>query len=145
MWSGLFFFLFRVVGCDWVHLGRQPQTDLLYQPDDGWVWAIWWNDNWQGKPKYSAETRPPAILSPTNPKWLDLESNSGRRGGKPATNCLSYGTAYKANCVTSFAFTWLSLTVAATCKYTELLWCEDITYINSHKLSHNRRVLSSGI
>jgi hypothetical protein len=32
-------------------------------------------------------------LSTTNPTWPDLGSNPGRRGGKPATNRLSYGTA----------------------------------------------------
>jgi hypothetical protein len=32
-------------------------------------------------------------LSTTNPKWLHLRSNMGRRGGKPATNRLSYGRA----------------------------------------------------
>jgi hypothetical protein len=30
-------------------------------------------------------------LSTTNPTWLDPGSNPGRRGGKPATNCLGYG------------------------------------------------------
>jgi hypothetical protein len=32
-------------------------------------------------------------LSTTNPTWLDPGSNPGRRGGKPATNRLSYGAA----------------------------------------------------
>jgi hypothetical protein len=32
-------------------------------------------------------------LSTTNPTWPDLGSSLGRRGGKPATNRLSYGTA----------------------------------------------------
>jgi hypothetical protein len=32
-------------------------------------------------------------LSTTNPTWPDPGSNPGRRGGKPATNRLSYGTA----------------------------------------------------
>jgi hypothetical protein len=34
-----------------------------------------------------------ATLSTTNPTWPDLGSNSGHRGGKPATNRMSYGTA----------------------------------------------------
>jgi hypothetical protein len=29
-----------------------------------------------------------------NPTWLDLGLNPGRRGGKPATNRLSYGAAF---------------------------------------------------
>jgi hypothetical protein len=54
-----------------------------------WWWRIWWNEDWQGKPKYFEKTCPGAILSTTNPTW----PNPGRRGGKPATNCLSYGAA----------------------------------------------------
>jgi hypothetical protein len=39
------------------------------------------------------ENLPSATLSTTNPTWPDLGSNPGRRGGKPATNSLSYGMA----------------------------------------------------
>jgi hypothetical protein len=47
----------------------------------------------KGKPKYSKKTCPSATLSTTNLTWHDLGSNKGRRGGKPANNCLRYGTA----------------------------------------------------
>jgi hypothetical protein len=47
-----------------------------------------------GETEYSEKTFPSAILSTTNPTWPDLESNPGRRGGKPATNRLSYSTAF---------------------------------------------------
>jgi hypothetical protein len=43
----------------------------------------------KGKPKYSEKTCPSATLSTPNPTWPD----PGRRGGKPATNRLSYGAA----------------------------------------------------
>jgi hypothetical protein len=43
------------------------------------------------RPKYSEKTCPSATLSTTNPTWPDPGSNPGRRGGKPATNRLSYG------------------------------------------------------
>jgi hypothetical protein len=46
-----------------------------------------------GKPKYSEKTYPSDTLSTTNPIWLDLGMNPGRRGGKPATNRLSYGAS----------------------------------------------------
>jgi hypothetical protein len=46
-----------------------------------------------GEPKYSEKTCPSTTLSTTNPTWPDSGSNPGRRGGKPATNHLSYGTA----------------------------------------------------
>jgi hypothetical protein len=68
---------------------------IVPAPDDRWwwLWSSWWNENWQGKPKYSEKTSPSATLCTTNPTWPDLGSNPGRRGGKPATNHLSYGTA----------------------------------------------------
>jgi hypothetical protein len=62
-----------------------------------WVWSSRWNENWQGKTKYSEKTCPSATLSTTIPTWPDLGSNPGRRGGKPATNRLSYGTALLRN------------------------------------------------
>jgi hypothetical protein len=72
------------------HCGHQ----LAYCTSPGWLWwwRNWWNDDWQGKPKYSEKTCPNASLSTTNPTCCP-EANPGRRGGKPATNRLSYGTA----------------------------------------------------
>jgi hypothetical protein len=62
---------------------------------DNWWWRVCssrWND-WQGTPKYSEKTCSSAALSTINLTWSDLDSNPGRRGGKPATNRLNYGTA----------------------------------------------------
>jgi hypothetical protein len=69
---------------------------IVPAPDDTWwwMWSSWWNENWQGKPKYSEKTCPSAILSATNPAWPDLGSNPGGRGGKPATTRLSHGSAF---------------------------------------------------
>jgi hypothetical protein len=63
-----------------------------------------WNENWQGKPKYSEKTCPSATLS-INPTWPDLGSNPGRRGGKPAT-CAYLSLVYevKKDWVVSFTF-----------------------------------------
>jgi hypothetical protein len=58
------------------------------------MWSSRWNENWQGKPKYSEKTCSSATLPITNPTWPDLGSNPDHRGGKPATNRLSYGTAF---------------------------------------------------
>jgi hypothetical protein len=58
------------------------------------MWSSLWIKNWQGKSKYSEKTCPSSTLSTINPTWPDLTSNPGRRGGKPATNRLSYGTAH---------------------------------------------------
>jgi hypothetical protein len=66
---------------------------IVPAPDDRWwVWSSRWNENWQGKPKYSEKTYPSATLSTTNPTWPDLGSILGRCGGKLVTNRLSYGT-----------------------------------------------------
>jgi hypothetical protein len=47
------------------------------------LWSNWWwNEDWQGKPKYSEKTCPSATLSTTNPTRTDPESNPGHRGGK---------------------------------------------------------------
>jgi hypothetical protein len=44
---------------------------MAYWTCPGWLWwwRIWWNENWQGKPKYSENTCPSATLSTTNPTW----------------------------------------------------------------------------
>jgi hypothetical protein len=70
---------------------------LAYYTCPGWMWwwRILWNKDWQGKPKYSKKICPSATLSNTNPTWPDPCSNPARRGGKPATNRLSYGAATK--------------------------------------------------
>jgi hypothetical protein len=49
----------------------------------------------KGNPNYSEKTCPSAALSTTNPTCYP-DANPGRRGGKPATNSLSYSTAKRA-------------------------------------------------
>jgi hypothetical protein len=86
-------------------------------PDDRWwwMWSSRWNDNWQGKPKYSEKTCPSATLSTTNLARPDLGSNPGSRGGKPATNRLSYGTALKPPLLLySKRFWWWCMTLEVT-------------------------------
>jgi hypothetical protein len=46
-----------------------------------------------GETEVLGEKLPQRHLSTTNPTWLDPGLNPGRRGGKPATNRLTYGTA----------------------------------------------------
>jgi hypothetical protein len=48
-----------------------------------------WGENWSTRRK----TCPSATLSTTNPTWIDPGSNPGLRGGRPAANRLSHGTA----------------------------------------------------
>jgi hypothetical protein len=68
---------------------------IVPAPDDRWwwLWSSWWNEDRRGIPKYSEKTCPSVTLSNTNPTWPDLGSNPNLRGGKPATNHLSYGAA----------------------------------------------------
>jgi hypothetical protein len=86
------FFLIRTVGGG-VQAGSTRHVGhwMAYCTCPRWLW--WWRI-WQEKPKYSEKTCPSATLSTTNATWLDPGSNSGRRGGKPATNRLSYGHSY---------------------------------------------------
>jgi hypothetical protein len=79
------------VESNWVHSALRSLIGLLCQPRVIMMMENWWND-WQGKPKYSEKSCPSAALSTTNPTCCP-DVNPGRRGGKPATNRLSYGTA----------------------------------------------------
>jgi hypothetical protein len=76
-------------------LGTAANTDLFYQPrmiDDGDCGAIG-GMQLAGETEVLGENLPQCHLSTTNPTLSDPGSNQGRRGGKPATNRLSYGTA----------------------------------------------------
>jgi hypothetical protein len=77
------------------------------------------NENWQGKPKYSEKTCLSATLSTTNPTWPDPGLNLGLRGGKPATNRLSYGTAWVLNIVFS---NWRTAFCDTLCKRQIIRW-----------------------
>jgi hypothetical protein len=84
---------------------------LAYCNSPGWCddcGAIDGMNDGQGKSAYSEKPCPNASLSTTNPTWLDSGSNPGRRGGKPATNRLSYDTAIQVIYVTSLSFRAMS-------------------------------------
>jgi hypothetical protein len=68
---------------------NRPIVPALGDYDDGEVGGM----IWQGKPKFSEKTCPSAALSTTNPTSCP-DANPSRLGGKPATNRLSYGTAF---------------------------------------------------
>jgi hypothetical protein len=76
-------------------LGTAATTDLLYQPrmiDDDLCGAM---VEWRlaGETEVLGGNLPRATLSTINPTWADQGSNPDPRSGKPATRCLSYGTA----------------------------------------------------
>jgi hypothetical protein len=79
------------VESNWVHSALRPPIDILYQPRV--IMMIEKLVEWLARePKYSEKTCPSAALSTTNPTCCP-DTNPGRRGGEPATNRLSYGTA----------------------------------------------------
>jgi hypothetical protein len=87
-------FLIGIVGGG-VQLGPlgTAATNTPIVPAPGvWWWRNWWN-NWQRKLKYSEKTCPSAALTTINPTCCP-DANPSRRGGKSATNRLSYGTAF---------------------------------------------------
>jgi hypothetical protein len=59
---------FFLVGWDLRHQVLRPLLAYCTSPNDrwGWLWSNWWNEDWQGKPKYSEKTCPSATLSTTN-------------------------------------------------------------------------------
>jgi hypothetical protein len=99
--SCFFFFKFLGVGWDWVHLVRRPIFGILYQPRmiDDECGVVGGMRIGRGNQSTREKTYPSATLSTTNPTWPDLRSNQGRRGGKPANNHLSYGTAPPLECI----------------------------------------------
>jgi hypothetical protein len=76
-------------------LGTSATVGILYQTrmiDDDYG-AVRGMRIGRGNRSTRRKPCPSATSSTTNPTWPDLGSNPGRRGGKPATNRLSYGTA----------------------------------------------------
>jgi hypothetical protein len=68
------------------HVGHQ----LTYCTCPGWLWGwrILWNDDWQGKQKYSEKTFPSTTLSTTNPTWPDrARTQAAAVGSRRLTAC----------------------------------------------------------
>jgi hypothetical protein len=59
--------------------------------EEWWRWRSWWNENWQGKQKYSEKTSRSATLF-TISTWPDLGSKPDRRCWKPTATLLSSET-----------------------------------------------------
>jgi hypothetical protein len=76
------FFLIRIAGGG-VQAGSTRHVGhwMAYCTCPGWLWwwRIWWNEDWQGKPKYSENTCPSTPLSTTNPTWPDPGASPGHR------------------------------------------------------------------
>jgi hypothetical protein len=88
-----FFFLVSLGGVTLSPLGTSATVGLLYQrrmidDDYGAVGGMRF-----GRGNRSTRRKPAPVPLCPPPIPHDLGSNPGRRGGKPATNRLSYGTA----------------------------------------------------
>jgi hypothetical protein len=84
--------------------GRTAAMRLIVQPYDGRWWLFFvlflvmehrWNEIDRGKPKNSGKKPVPVPFCPRQiPHGLTPGSNPGLRGGRPAANRLSHGTAW---------------------------------------------------
>jgi hypothetical protein len=67
---------------------------IVLPPDDDMSMKPWLNDDTdRGKPNNSEKNLYKYHFSTTNPIWIEPGAKLGLRGGRPATNRLSHGTA----------------------------------------------------
>jgi hypothetical protein len=68
---------------------------LAYSTSPGlWrLWSNWWNERVTGETGVLGDTLPQCRCPPKNPHCLTQRPETGPPPWKPATNCLSYGTA----------------------------------------------------
>jgi hypothetical protein len=93
-WVHSIFLLF--FWCGTKSLGTAATSGVLYKPqmiDEGDCGAIDGMKIGRGHRSTRRKPAPAPLCPPQNPTWPYLGSNPGRRGGKPATNRLSYGAA----------------------------------------------------
>jgi hypothetical protein len=127
---------------NWVHSARRPFTGLVYLPrvivrmENSVEWRL------TGETEVLGENLPRATLSTTNPTWPDLGSNPGRRGGKPATNRLSYGAAlFLGNWIARLCLfslhddMWIKLCVLSH-SFTSAVNCHTINSFHCIKITH---------
>jgi hypothetical protein len=97
-----------------------------------------WNET-QGKTEVlGGKTCLSATLFTTNPIWTDPGSNPSLRGGMPATNRLSHGTAY-INLLSVDFFHLFNILTTPNRQRSFSFKKNNVGWVKSHK-SHNSRV-----
>jgi hypothetical protein len=86
----------------------------------------------KGNRSTAEKTCPSGALSTTNPTCIDPVLNPGRRGGKPATNRLSYGNkasqfSFSRSTLNSRVFSHVTIGIIST--YTYAMRC--ISFLNA--------------
>jgi hypothetical protein len=82
--ASLFMLLMSMVWGDVSELQSSPRR---------YIWRLTVEWYWQGRQKNSEISYQNTNLSPTNPTWTHPSTNLGLHVERPATNCLSHGTA----------------------------------------------------
>jgi hypothetical protein len=100
-------FLIRIMGgWNWVHSARRPLNGLLYLPRVIMMMENWAQWRLSGETEVLGENLSQRHFVHYKSHLPDLGSNPGRRGGKPATNRLSYGAAFAVFYISLF---WIRL------------------------------------
>jgi hypothetical protein len=107
------------VGWDWVHLARGPLTGLLYQPQmiDDERGAVGGMRIGRGNQSTRRKPAPVPLCPPQIPHDLAWPRTPDRRGGKPATNRLSYGTVSASSKYNQVFPGWLMKAMKSFSKY----------------------------
>jgi hypothetical protein len=78
---------------NWVHSARRPLNGLLYLPRVSMMMENLVQWRLAGETEVLGQNLSQRHFVHHNPTWTDPGFNPGSRGGKPATNRLSYGAA----------------------------------------------------
>jgi hypothetical protein len=88
---------------------RHYSHQRAYCASPGWLWQCrnWWNDDWQGKPKYSEKTCLSAALSTANPTCsAQMWTRAAAVGSQWLTTWATTRPMYICKCIGFSVYTW---------------------------------------